>query len=88
VGSELYRFGKFKNTPTLNFGAKNYIDLSATYALTPGLELRGGIRNLFDQDPPLTDNNIAPAGIINTNTFPGTYDVLGRQIFLGITAKL
>ena len=88
VGSELYRFGTFTNTPSLNFGAKNYIDLSATYALTPGLELRGGIRNLFDQNPPLTDNNIAPASDINTNTFPATYDALGRQIFLGITAKL
>jgi iron complex outermembrane receptor protein len=89
VGSELYRFGSLKtNTPSLNFGAKNYIDLSATYALTPGLELRGGIRNLFDQNPPLTDNNIAPASDINTNTFPATYDALGRQIFIGITAKL
>jgi iron complex outermembrane receptor protein len=89
VGSELYRFGSLtSNKPSLNFGAKNYIDLSATYALTPGLELRGGIRNLFDQNPPLTDNNIAPASDINTNTFPATYDTLGRQIFIGITAKL
>ena len=88
VGSELYRFGTFSSTPTLNFGAKNYIDLSATYALTPGLELRGGIRNLFDQDPPLTDNNIAPAADVNGSTFPNSYDVLGRQIFVGVTAKL
>jgi iron complex outermembrane recepter protein len=88
VGSELYRDGGFSSTPTLNFGAKNYIDLSATYALTPGLELRGGIRNLFDQDPPLTDNNIAPAADVNGSTFPNTYDVLGRQIFVGVTAKL
>ena len=63
----LYRFGNFTNTPSLNFGAKNYIDLSAYLCLTPG---RGGIRNPFDQNPPLTDNNIAPASVINTNTFP------------------
>ena len=68
--------------------AKNYIDLSATYALTPGLELRGGIRNLFSQNPPMTDNNIAPASDVNGSTFPNSYDVLGRQIFLGVTAKL
>ncbi|HWX88711.1 MAG TPA: TonB-dependent receptor [Rhizomicrobium sp.] len=86
VASELYP--GFTNTPSLNFGSKNYIDLSATYALTPGLEIRGGIRNLFDQDPPLTDNNTAPASDINGNTFPNTYDALGRQIFLGVTAKL
>ena len=88
VGSELYRFGAFTNNPSLNFGAKNYIDLSGTYALTPGLELRAGIRNLFDKDPPLTDNNTAPASDINTNTFPATYDALGRTIFIGITAKM
>ncbi|HYS46174.1 MAG TPA: TonB-dependent receptor, partial [Rhizomicrobium sp.] len=88
VGLENYRLGSFTDKPSLNFGAKNYIDLSATYALTPGLELRGGIRNLFDQDPPLTDNNTAPASAINTNTFPATYDTLGRQIFIGINAKL
>jgi iron complex outermembrane receptor protein len=88
VGSELYRFGSFTDTPSLNFGAKNYIDLSATYALTPGLELRGGVRNLFNQNPPLTDNNIAPASDVNGSTFPNTYDVLGRQIFVGVTAKL
>jgi hypothetical protein len=36
----------------------------------------------------LTDNNTAPASVINGNTFPNTYDALGRVIFIGATAKL
>ncbi len=77
VGAEVYPFNPgFTNTPSLNFGAKNYIDLSGTWAVSEGLELRAGIRNLFDKDPPLTDNNTAPASDINGNTFPNTYDSL------------
>jgi len=52
------------------------------------LQLRGGVRNVFGKNPPVTDNNSAPASSINGNTFPGTYDSLGRVIFIGATAKL
>jgi iron complex outermembrane receptor protein len=52
------------------------------------IDLRAGVRNLFDKDPPLTDNNSAPASDINNNTFPNTYDTLGRVIFVGATVKL
>ena len=55
VGLEQYRFqaGGFTNPggTSLNFGAKNYIDISGTYALSPMFDLRAGIRNLFDKDP-------------------------------------
>ncbi len=90
VSYEGYRFSGFTDPggPSLNFGAKNYFDLSGTYALSPMFDLRGGVRNLLGSNPPLTDNNSAPASAINTNTFPGVYDTLGRQIFVGITAKL
>ena len=66
----------------------DYIDLSATWDVATGLQLRGGVRNLFGRNPPLTDNNSAPANDINGNTFPGTYDSLGRVVFIGATAKL
>jgi outer membrane receptor protein involved in Fe transport len=87
VQFELNQFG-FQNTPTLAIPDFDYIDLSGTWAVTDGLELRGGVRNLFGRNPPLTDNNTAPASSINGNTFPGTYDALGRVVFIGATAKL
>ena len=66
----------------------NYFDLSATWAISNSLMLRAGIRNLFDRDPPLTDYAVAPASDDSGNTFPNTYDVLGRQFFLGLNVKL
>ena len=87
VQFELNQFG-FVNTPTLQIPEFDYIDLSGTWAVTNGIELRGGVRNLFGKNPPLTDNNTAPASSINANTFPNTYDSLGRVIFIGATAKL
>jgi len=78
----------FTNSPTLDIPDFDYIDLSATWAVSDQLELRGGVRNLFGRNPPVTDNNTAPASSINGNTFPGTYDALGRVVFIGATAKL
>ncbi len=49
---------------------------------------RAGVRNIFGINPPLTDNNTAPASDINGNTFPNDYDALGRVFFVGVTAKL
>ena len=87
VQFEQNQFG-FVNTPTLQFPDFDYIDLSGTWDVATGLELRGGVRNLFGRNPPLTDNNSAPASSVNGNTFPGTYDSLGRVVFIGATAKL
>ncbi|HLJ52677.1 MAG TPA: TonB-dependent receptor, partial [Rhizomicrobium sp.] len=78
----------FVNKPTLQIPEFDYIDLSGTWDVTNGIQLRGGVRNLFGKNPPVTDNNSAPAASINGNTFPNTYDALGRVIFIGATAKL
>ena len=64
------------------------VDLSGTWAVANDIELRAVVRNLFGKRPPVTDNNTAPASSINGNTFPGTYDALGRVITIGATVKL
>ncbi|HEY2070637.1 MAG TPA: TonB-dependent receptor [Rhizomicrobium sp.] len=74
-----------KPSPTIP--AFNYFDLSGTYAVSDGVELRAGVSNIFGKKPPLVDNNSAPPNDINGNTFPNTYDALGRIIFLGGTVK-
>ncbi|MEX2962961.1 TonB-dependent receptor [Microbulbifer sp. TYP-18] len=67
-----------------NFDAVNYFDLSAAWVATDNVTLRGGINNVLDEEPPLTAD--AGADIFgNGNTFPGTYDALGRYAFLGMT---
>ena len=70
--------------------AYNYFDLAFTFKVKDGLILRAGCNNLFDIDPPVVDaNNIGISGppYGNGNTFPGVYDSLGRQVFVGLTAN-
>ncbi len=73
--------------PSGTIPAYDYFDLSGTWSISDGVELRAGMSNIFDKKPPLIDNNAAPAADVNGNTFPNTYDALGRIIFVGGTVK-
>lgn len=67
-------------------GAQSYFDLSLQVPLMGKAVWRAGINNLFDRQPPLVSNGSAcSTGICNGNTYPGTYDALGRYIHTGIT---
>ena len=68
-----------------NFGAQNYIDLTANFTVHNNLNFRVGVNNVFDKDPPLTGSNCI-ATFCNGNTFPQVYDALGRFVFVGLTA--
>ena len=62
----------------------NYIDLSAAYHGWKGVDVRAGVNNLFDRDPPLVPVTIQPGGAANTY---GMYEALGRQLYVSFTAK-
>ena len=69
--------------------AYDWLDVSGTWRVKDGMTLRFGVNNLLDKDPPIVDQTNFPASgppFGNGNTFPGTYDSLGRQLFIGITA--
>ena len=69
-------------------GARNYIDLFASWQIDKNWLVRVGVNNVLDKDPPITSGTAADAGIFgNGNTFPTVYDSLGRLFFLNITAK-
>ena len=57
-------------------GAYNLIDLTFAADLTDAFSLAIGVNNLFDKQPPIIGDNQEQA-----NTYPGTYDVLGRDFF-------
>jgi len=69
-----------------NWDAYNWIDLAGTWQITDSTQLRLGINNVFDEDPPLSADVGTYPG--NGNTFPGYYDPLGRYIFMGIALEL
>ena len=61
----------------------NYLDLGFIWTVRTGLKIRAGIDNLLDQDPPLISSLITGTG--SPNAYP-TYDLLGRKLFIGVTA--
>ena len=69
-----------------NWDAYNWIDLAATWQVTDSTQLRFGINNIADEDPPLSSDVGTFPG--NGNTFPGYYDPLGRYIFMGVSLEL
>lgn len=67
-------------------GSRNYFDLAATYRPMTGVSFRAGVNNIFDTDPPVIGSQVCPAGPCNGNTYPQTYDALGRYVFIGVSA--
>jgi len=83
---------------TGSIAAYNYIDLSAMLNLYKGVRLQLGVNNIADKDPPIVTSGGGGFGSdcptittngssCNGNTFPGTYDSLGRFIFAHVTAQ-
>jgi outer membrane receptor protein involved in Fe transport len=62
--------------------AQHYFDLSTAYDINPSVRVVAGVENLFDEDPPLLGGNAADA-----NTFPATYDVIGRRFGVSVTLR-
>jgi iron complex outermembrane recepter protein len=65
--------------------AHNYFDLLFSLPIKDSATLRIGVNNVFDVDPPIVSQS-SLGGFGNGNTFPGTYDQLGRNIFVNLTA--
>jgi outer membrane receptor protein involved in Fe transport len=76
-------FGAY-NSFEARIPAYSYVDLAAAWHVTSGVELRAGINNLLDKDPPIITSEIVSGGAANTYE---TYDTLGRQVFAAFTVK-
>ena len=78
VGGRTVNFGKIK--------AYDYFDLSARFTASDNLSFTFTVQNLLDKDPPLTGNNAGSTTFNSGNTFPSTYDALGRRY--AVSARL
>ena len=67
--------------------AYNYFDLSGAWAVNDQLDLNLTIANLTDEAPPVVGNSIGTTSENSGNTFPQTYDVVGRYFTFGISAR-
>jgi iron complex outermembrane recepter protein len=66
-------------------------DISATYSLGDMIKIRGGVDNLFDEDPPIQMRNVIQAnGLTGGQAVPviaTPYDPLGRRYYLGASVN-
>jgi len=65
----------------------NYFDLSARWDLTQSVRLTATVNNLLDEAPPEVGSNIGTTASNNGNTFPQTYDAIGRYYTVGLRLK-
>ncbi len=62
--------------------AYDYFDLAFAFDVNDNLTLNLGVNNLFDKQPPIMGGNAQ-----QSNTWPGTYDVLGRDFFISANLR-
>jgi hypothetical protein len=71
--------------PDLKIGSVIYEDLTVGYTIAASrTHVQVGVRNISDKQPPIFYQN----NVTNANTDVETYDLLGRQWFIGFTQKL
>nr|WP_089220725.1 TonB-dependent receptor [Sphingomonas laterariae] len=63
--------------------AYDYFDLATRFTLTDNFDVTLTITNLFDKKPPVVGNTIGSTTYNSGNTYPSTYDALGRRFSIG-----
>jgi outer membrane receptor protein involved in Fe transport len=72
-----------------NFGhipAYNWFDLATRFDVSDNLDMTITVQNLFDKRPPIVGSTIGSTSFNSGNTFPSTYDALGRRF--AVSARL
>lgn len=78
------------NGQTVNFNripAFNYFDFATRFNVNEHFELTLTMMNIFDKKPPIVGNTAGTTSQNSGNTFPSTYDPLGRRFAAGARIK-
>jgi iron complex outermembrane receptor protein len=67
--------------------AFNYLDLNGVYNFNKNIRINLSIKNATDKKPPIVGGTIGGTGPNSGNTFPQTYDAVGRYFTVGATVK-
>ncbi len=74
----------------VNFGrikAYDYFDLSARVGVSDNFDLTATMMNVFNRNPPIVGSTIGSTSFNSGNTYPSTYDALGRRFAVGARFK-
>jgi iron complex outermembrane recepter protein len=72
------------NSSVLGVDSYNRFNLFAGYSFNDRLSMRGGIDNVFDEEPPIVGANPAANSANAATTNAQYYDVLGRRAYLAL----
>ncbi|WP_070936182.1 TonB-dependent receptor domain-containing protein [Edaphosphingomonas haloaromaticamans] len=61
----------------------DYFDLATRVAVSDNFDVTFTVTNLFDKKPPVVGNSIGSTTYNSGNTYPSTYDALGRRFAIG-----
>jgi len=78
------------NGKTVNFNripAVHYFDFATRFNVNEHFDLTFSVSNLFDKKPPIVGNTAGSTSANSGNTFPATYDPLGRRFTAGARVK-
>ncbi len=67
--------------------AKHYFDLASRFSVTDNFEFTVTVMNLFDKQPPTVGGTVGSTTYNGGNTYPSTYDPLGRSFRMGARLK-
>ena len=79
--------GAFGNRNLGFIDAHDYFDLSTRIGVGDNLTFTLTVANLLDKQPPLTGQDIGSVSYNSGNTFPSTFDALGRSFRVGARLK-
>lgn len=75
------------NAAFRNIGAYDYIDLSGGWNVNETIRVTLAVQNITDKAAPNVGNTIGGTATNSGNTYPQTYDVIGRFYTLGMNFK-
>ena len=73
-----------------NYGyipAYDYFDLALRFNVSKNFTFSATVQNLFDRDPPAVGSSIGNTAYDSGNTYPSTYDALGRRFAVSAHVK-
>ena len=80
----------YREGEAVNFGkipAYNYFDMTMRFNVSEHVTFTVAVQNLFDKDPPVVGSSIGSTSYNSGNTYPSTYDALGRRYAASVRLK-
>ncbi len=68
-------------------GSTSYFDLTARWNVSDNFTFTVAVQNLLDNQPPIVGNTAGATTFNSGNTYPATYDSLGRRYAVGAKIK-